>query len=81
MYSSMTKLKIFLYHLGVFVVGSIGIAAYVLVRLSSPTSTAGLGGVIAMPAIILVYIIAFGILCLLSLAVWFVASLIRGRRK
>ena len=77
----LNNLKIFLYHLGVFIAGSVGIAAYVLVRLSSPTSAAGLGGVIAMPAIILIYVAAFGILCVISLAAWLLVAYIRRRRK
>lgn len=77
----MKKLKIFIYHLAVFIFGSIGIAAYVLYRLSSPTSEAGLGGVIIMPAVILIYIIVFGIFCAISLIVWLLIAYFRGRRR
>ena len=75
----MKKSKIFLYHLLVFILGSVGLAVYVFSHLSK--GKAGLGGVIVMPAIILVYIVGFGILCLISLAIWLLINRIRSRRK
>lgn len=77
----MKKLKIFLYHLLVFVIGSAGIAVYVFNRLASPSSGAGLGGVIVMPAITLIYIVVFGILCLISLISWLLISYFRNRNR
>lgn len=77
----MKKIKIFIYHLAVFILGSIGIVAYVFYRLSSPTSKAGLGGIIVMPAVILIYVIVFGILCTVSLAIWLSIAYFRGRRR
>ncbi|MEK7630100.1 MAG: hypothetical protein AAB432_01815 [Patescibacteria group bacterium] len=77
----MKKFKIFIYHLVVFILGSIGITAYVFNRLSSSKSKAGLGGIIVMPAVTLVYIVAFGILCIISLLVWFLIAYLRGRKS
>jgi hypothetical protein len=77
----MSKLKIFLYHMAAFIIGSIGIAVYVFTRLAAPTGAAGLGGVVAMPAIILVYVAAFAIFCLISLTVWLLVAVIRARRR
>ncbi len=75
----MTKLKIFIYHLVIFVVGSAGIVAYVFYRLSSPSGNAGLGGIIIMPAVVLIYVVVFGILCLISLAVWLLVKYLRRK--
>lgn len=77
----MKKLKIFLCHLLVFILGSAGIAIYTLYYLTSPASKAGLGGIFAMPAIILIYIIVFGILCLISLLAWLLIAYLRGRKS
>ena len=77
----MKKLKIFIWHLVVFIAGSIGIAVYVFIRLSSPVSKAGLGGIIIMPAVVLIYVVVFGILCVISLAIWLLIAYLRGRRK
>ncbi len=76
----MKKLKIVLYHLAVFILGSVGIAVYTLYYLTSPASKAGLGGILAMPAIILIYVIVFGILCLISLLAWLLVAYLRGRK-
>jgi len=77
----MKKLKIFLYHLLVFVLGSAGIVVYVFNRLASPSSKAGLGGLIVMPAIVLIYIVVFGILCIISLITWLLIAYFRNRNK
>ena len=71
----MKKRSIFLYHLAGFILGSIGIAVYLFYHLSS----AGVGGIIAMPAIALVYVVAFGILCIISLLVFLLIAYIRNR--
>ena len=63
----MKKLKIFIYHLIVFVLGSIGLVIYTFINLGSPKNAGGVGGVIAMPVIAFFYIVLFGILCLISL--------------
>ncbi len=76
----MRKLKIFIYHLVVFILGSAGIVAYVFYRLAFPVSEAGLGGLIVMPAVALVYVVAFGILCIISLFVWLLIAYLRGRK-
>jgi len=77
----MKKLKIFLYHLLVFVLGSAGIIVYVFNRLAFPSSGAGLGGIIVMPAIILVYAVVLGVLCVISLIIWLLAAHFRNRNK
>ncbi|OGN01220.1 MAG: hypothetical protein A3I26_02105 [Candidatus Yanofskybacteria bacterium RIFCSPLOWO2_02_FULL_43_10] len=77
----MKKLKIFLYHLLVFILGSAGIVVYVFSRLASPSSGAGLGGIIVMPAIITVYIAAFGFLCTISFVTWLLIVYFRSRNK
>lgn len=78
-YYEMKKIKIFSYHLVVFILGSVGIIAYVFYRLTSPTSGAGLGGVIVMPAVVLIYVIVFGILCAISLLVWLLINYLRNK--
>ena len=75
----MSKLKIFLWHLLVFVLGSALICAYVFFRLTAQDGGAGLAGVIVMPAVILAYIIVFGILCAISLAVCLLVVYLRRR--
>lgn len=77
----MKRTKIFLYHLLIFVVGSIGIVVYVFNRLATSSSGAGIGGVVVMPAVMVVYIVVFGVLCLISLFVWFLVSYFRNRVK
>ena len=77
----MKKLKIFLYHLLVFILGSAGIVVYVFNRLASPSSNAGLGGIIVMPAIILVYIVVFGVFCVISLSIWLLVAYFRNRNN
>lgn len=73
----MKRRKILLYHFDVFVLGSIGIVAYVFQRLTSPASV---GGVVAMPVIAFVYVIGFGILCAISLSLWLFIGYLRRRR-
>ena len=77
----MKKLKIFLYHILVFIVGSVGIVVYVFNRLASPSSGAGLGGLIVMPAVVLIYIFVFGVLCVISLITWLLIAYFRDRNK
>ena len=77
----MKKLKIFLYHIMVFIVGSVGIVVYVFNRLASPSSGAGLGGLIVMPAVVLIYIFVFGVLCVISLITWLLIAYFRDRNK
>ncbi len=72
--SKMKKHTIFLYHLAGFILGSVGIVAYVFYHLSS----AGVGGIIAMPAIALVYVVALAILCIISLLVFLLIAYIRS---
>lgn len=75
----MKKLKIFIYHLLVFILGSVGIVAYVFSRLASPASKAGLGGIIIMPAVALIYVVVFGILCAISLLAFFLIAYVKKR--
>lgn len=77
----MKNLRIFIWHLIVFIAGSIGIVVYVFIRLSSPASKAGLGGVIVMPAVALVYVVGFGILCAISLIIWLLIAHFHGWQR
>ena len=77
----MKKFKIFIYHLIIFILSSIGIAIYVFFRLFSAKGVAGLGGVIVMPVMILVYVVAFGILCAISFLVWLLIAHLSSRRR
>ena len=70
----MKKSKIFIYHLIIFLIGSVGLVVYTFVKLSS-----NIGGVIAMPVTALFYVVGFGILCLISMAICFLIA--RFRRK
>lgn len=77
----MKKLKIFIWHLIVFILGSVGIIVYVFNRLASPSSNAGLGGLIVMPAVTLIYIVVLGIFCVISLVIWLLMACFRNRRR
>ena len=77
----MKKTKIFLYHFLVFIAGSIGLVVYVFKRLTSLSGGAGLGGVIVMPVMILIYVIVFGILCIISYALFVLVSHLRNRAR
>ena len=76
----MKKVKVFLYHLLVFVLGSAGIIAYVFNRLATPSSGAGLGGLIVMPAVALIYVVVFGVFCVISLIIWLLTAYFRNRK-
>lgn len=76
----MKTLKIFLCHLAVFIFGSVGIVAYIFYHLSLSTGNANPGVIIAMPVIAFVYIVGFGILCLVSLAIFLLVFYLRARR-
>ncbi len=75
----MKKLKIFLLHFLVFIIGAIGIGIYVFYRLAHSSNGVDLGGIIVMPAVILVYIVIFGIFCIISLISWFLIVYFRNR--
>lgn len=77
----MKKIKIFIYHFAVFILGSVGIVAYVFYRLSSPTSKVGIGGIIIMPAVALIYVVVFGILCVISFIVWLLVDYLRSKKS
>lgn len=74
-------LKIFLLHLAVFLLGSAAIGIYAYSRFPEFVENTGLGGVIVGPVILSLYIIIFGILCLISLAVALAFSFIRRRLR
>ena len=76
----MKKLKIVTHHLIVFVLGSIGIGLFTLYHLTSPAGKSDLGGLAALPVFLLIYTVAFGILCLISLVIWLLVAYIRDRR-
>lgn len=75
----MKKLKIIVFYLIVFFVGSAGIVIYVFYRLTASSAGAGLGSVIVMPAVVLVYVVVFGILCIISLTISLIVSYFRNR--
>ncbi|GEM_PF-2752577 len=77
----MNKLKIFIYHLAVFIAGSVGLVVYTFIRLTSLKNAAGLGGVIVMPVITVVYVVVFGLFCAISLIVWLLTAYFHNRRK
>ena len=77
---AMKKLIILGYHALAFVIGSAGIVAYLFYRLSTTSSGAGVGGVIVMPAVALIYVVAFGILCVISLVIWLLVAYFRSRK-
>ena len=72
----MKKLKIFFYHLVIFVLGSVGITIYSFSKLKT-----SVGGAIAMPVVTFFYIVVFGILCLLSLLLCFMIRYLRVKRN
>jgi len=74
----MRKTKILLYHLGVFLAGALGIAAYFFWKISALDKTAGLAGVVLLP-IAVVYIFAFGIFCAISCAIWIAVRYVREK--
>lgn len=74
----MKKSKIIIYHLVIFIAGSCGIIIYLFSKLASD---GGLGGVVVMPVIILVYTVAYGILCAISLGISLLVSYIRNKKK
>ena len=75
----MKALKIFLYHLLVFVLGSIGLGVYFYFKMAKLAGTIGLGAIIIAPAVFLIYVYVFGIICLVSLIIWLVVSCFRSR--
>ncbi len=67
----MKKSKIFIWHLLSFILGSIGIVFYVFYKLGGIKGGAGIGALIAMPIIMLVYVVGFSILCLISAGIFY----------
>ena len=72
----MSIVKIFLYHVLVFVLGFIGIALYFFLKFSALSGGAGLA-VIALLPVAIVYITGFGILCFVSLIIFLLLALLR----
>ena len=76
----MKKLKIFLYHLFVFILGAVGLGIYFAYKISALPERDGLVGMALLP-IAVVYIVGFGILCLISLASWLIIAYFKGPAK
>lgn len=70
-------LKIFFLHLAVFLLGGAAIGIYAYSRFPAFVENTGLGGIIVGPVILFLYIIIFGILCLLSLVTVLAVAFIR----
>ncbi len=77
----MAKRTIFIGHLVAFGLGAIAIVAYVAVRMGALSGVGGAGAAVALPVVAVVYVIAFGILCLLSLGVVFLVRAVRRKNK
>ncbi len=73
----MKKSKIFLLHALVFVAGSGAIAAYFFYTIKNLSPEAALAGIALLPVGV-VYIIGFGILCLISLCICLAVSSIKN---
>jgi len=65
--------------LAVFVLGSIGLGIYFYFKMAKLAGVAGLGAIIIAPAILLIYAVILGILCLVSFIIWLAVSYFRGR--
>lgn len=74
----MKKRKIFLYHFLVFVAGAVALATYFTYKISHLPSEAA-PAVIALVPIALIYVIGFGILCLISLSLWLLVAYLKNR--
>jgi hypothetical protein len=70
----MRVLKIFLYHLLVFVFGSIGIGIYFYFKMINLAGVAGLGAIIVAPTMFFIAVLVFGVLCLISFLICFLVS-------
>lgn len=77
----MAKRTIFIGHLVAFVVGTISIVVYFAVRMGALSGAGGAGVVVALPVVAVVYVIAFGILCLTSLGVFLLVRAIRKKNQ
>lgn len=67
--------KIVLYHLGAFLLGAVGIALYFFVKVSAGGVALGIVG----PVIAVVYVVGFGVLCVVSLIFFSVLHHFRKR--
>ncbi len=74
------KRKIFLYHLLVFLCGGGGIAIYFFYTIKNLPPEAALAGIALLPVGV-VYVVGFGMLCLLSLALWLAGATIQKYLK
>ena len=77
----MKAIKIFLYHLLVFVLGSLGLGVYFYFKMAGLAGEAGLGAVIVAPVMLLIAVVVFGIACLISLAIFLVVLYFRSLAK
>ncbi|TSC71164.1 MAG: hypothetical protein G01um101449_92 [Parcubacteria group bacterium Gr01-1014_49] len=70
--------KIFFYHLITFLGGAVALAAYFFLKAQALRGAAGLA-VVALLPVAIVYIIAFGIFCAISCAIW--VSIFHSRKR
>ena len=75
----MKKAKIVLSHFLAFLVGACGIAVYFFLKISALKEAAGLASIALVPAAA-VYIIAFGIVCAVSCAIFILFTHVRKRK-
>jgi hypothetical protein len=72
--------KTILYHFAMFFAGVLVIAVYFFQKISSLNGAEGLAGVVLLPAA-MVYVVAFGIVCIISCALWLGVAYIKSRKK
>jgi F0F1-type ATP synthase assembly protein I len=76
----LAKRTILIGHLVVFVVGAIALVVYFATRMGALSGVGGAGATVALPVVAVVYVIGFGIFCLVSLGVWLLVRTLRGTR-
>lgn len=76
----MTKKKVFTYHLVFFLIGALGIGAYFFWKIAALEGAAGLTSIVLLP-VAFVFIVAFGIFCGISCAIWTLISFLIRRGK
>lgn len=76
----MSKVRIFLWHAALFLTGAASIAGYFWYKIAALPANQALAGVALIP-VAGVYIVGFGILCLVSLALFLAISAVRRRMR
>ena len=73
-------MRIFLWHIAVFLLGGATLAAYFWYKIAALPANQALAGVALIP-VAGVYVVGFGILCLVSLALFLAISAVRRRMR